>query len=653
VREDLGAEMADFDRWGRGPGAGVALSLDPQGPHVESGTALQNGPGAISTPMVNRDLYDQGFISLSGVPMLNAGTYKNPLTGVEYTAFESALPPPDADYEETLTAPARNVKLAHLQGGWTDNTPRPTKVELVEDDFHMQYDRSINTFGTYDPSRYVEMFERNNRFTRNDEHPDPDGPELVGVPANIDGNQNVKIRPLPYLPPTNRGKWGETTFRSGIDARVAVGNSEMQVDQTYTVFHKMRLENTRMDGGGMQVTQNTMAPMDTQMGGSDGGGRRDIMPTQRSTTEGNVPYMAPATYVRLNSNTGTAQYNAPTGDRGVTLVDAGEQYGGGYGATTHAGALTNQQVEAPTGYAGTDILDMMQVGAVQPHDGVQAPMMNNQLLQSTNSQSGVVTREDQYGSFGGDQSEGPNLMLTLAIDHAMSKSGVTVQRDDYGSYGGVDNYAQMNTDQHLNHMMSKSGVAVRTDAYGSFGGDEHAATVQPELLEAHNAKSGLQTRNDAYGSYGGGGEEGVGQQLVPAIYGSQELTKRQNMVEVQTAFDTTFGNATAQPSTAYRSRFNSKKGPLVDFLMPSGSMSGTEGTQNGSQNYGYSTSLNSKKEAQYGSQWGFMPQVPSDPTVMYGFYNQTMEHMNSRPYGNMQHLVAPASYGFFMQETEA
>ena len=739
VREDLGAEMADLSRWGRGAGGGISMNLTKNGPRVESGTALQNGPVSVSTPLVNQGLYDQGFISMSGVPMIDAGKFKDPLTGVEYSAYESALPPPDADYEETLTAPARNVKLAHLQGGWTDNTPRPTKVELVEDDFHMQYDRSINTYGTYDPSRYVEIFERNNRFTRNDEHPDPDGPELVGVPANMDGNQNVKIRPLPYLPPTNRGKWGETTFRSGIDARVAVGNSEMAVDRTYTTFALTRLENTRQDGGGMEVTGNTSGPMDTQMGG---GGRRDIMATQRSTTESTAPYVAPASYVRLNSNTGTAQYNAPTGDRGTVLVSAGDQYGGTYGATVEAGALTDQQMEPSMGYSGTFVMDLMQVGGGVQAGGpggvsAEGSQLQNQLFQSTNSTSGVMTRDDQYGSYGGggggsgisaegaqlqnqilqstnstsgvtaredkygsygggeggggsgmadgalfqtqtlesinsksglstradqygsyggDDSVGQNLQMSQMTEHAMSKSGVTFQRDDYGSYGGVENFAQKSTDQHVSHLNSKSGVLLRTDAYGSFGGEERAATVQPQLLQAQNSKSGLLMREDAYGSSGGGGGvggDGYAQPSIPEVYSAQALTKRQNLLEVQAAFDTTYGNGTSQPTTSYRSRLNSRKGPLVDFLMPSGSLSGTDGTENGSQNYGQSTSLNSKKEAQYDSQWGFSPQVPTDPTVVYGLYNQTAEHLNSRPYGNMQHLVAPASYSFFMQQPEA
>jgi hypothetical protein len=697
VREDLGAEMADISRWGRGAGGGISMNLTKNGPRVESGTSLQNGPVSVSTPLVNGGLYDQGFISMSGVPMIEAGKFKDPLTGVEYSAYESALPPPDADYEETLTAPARNVKLAHLQGGWTDNTPRPTKVELVEDDFHMQYDRSINTYGTYDPSRYVEMFERNNRFTRNDEHPDPDGPELVGVPANMDGNQNVKIRPLPYLPPTNRGKWGETTFRSGVDARVAVGNSQMAVDRTYTTFALTRLENTRQDGGGMEVTGNTSGPMDTQMGG---GGRRDIMATQRSTTEGTAPYVAPASYVRLNSNTGTAQYNAPTGDRGTVLISAGDQYGGTYGATVEAAALTTQHIEPSVGFSGTAVIDMMQVGGGMQAGGpggvsaegaklqnqqlqstnstsgvltrddqygsyggggggsgisAEGAQLHNQILESTNSTSGVTLRNDQYGSYGGDDSAGQTLSMSQMTEHAMSKSGVTFLRDDYGSYGGSENYAPMSTNQHIDHLNSKSGVSMRTDAYGSFGGGERAATKQPEILQAQNSKAGLMIREDAYGSSGGGGMGGdnYAQPSTPEVYSAQALTKRQNMIEVQAAFDTTYGNGTSHPTTSYRSRLNSRKGPLVDFLMPSGSLSGTEGTENGAQNYGQSTSLNTKKESQYDSRWGFSPQVPSDPTVVYGLYNQTMEHLNSRPYGNMQHLVAPASYSFFMQQPEA
>jgi hypothetical protein len=54
----------------------------------------------------------------------------------------------------------------------------------------------------------------------------------------------------------------------------------------------------------------------------------------------------------------------------------------------------------------------------------------------------------------------------------------------------------------------------------------------------------------------------------------------------------------------------------------------------------------------YDLQWGFNSPSTNDGTVWYGYYNQTAEHMNQRPYGNMEHLVGPASYAFFMEQRE-
>jgi hypothetical protein len=543
VREDLGAEVADFARWGVGAGAGIQADLTVA---PEDGTGYNYGPVAVSTPLVNAELYDQGFISLSAVPVVQAGKYKDPLTGVEYVAYESALPPPDADYEETLNNSARNVKLARLQGGgcgFSDNTPRPTRTELVEDDFHMQYDRSINTYGTYDASRYVEYFERSNRFKRDDEHPDPDGEcNTDQLPANTMGNQpgQVKIRPLPYLPPTNRGKWAETTFRDGIDPRVAVGNAETMVARTYTKFPCARMENTRMDGGGMQVTANTTAHMDTQMGL----GRRDLMPTQRSVSEQYMPAMGPADYVRLGSNVGSEQYEPSTKYTGTYLVDNNL----GAITTAHQAASTerDQVLEAPHALTGTYVVDQNVLGTVQVQDAY-APKNNNQIVQAQNSKSGVL----------------------------------------------------------------------RDDAYGAYGGAQHQAT-----------------------------------QVNPVVYEAQDLTKREELLDVYSGADTTYGHNTGAQTVAARTRFSTKKGPLVDFMMPSGALNGTDDLFSGAQSVGASTKLNSKKEAQYGSQYGFNPTTVSKTARWLGYYNQTAEHMNMRPYGNMEHLVGPASYGFFMEQRE-
>jgi hypothetical protein len=357
------------------------------------------------------------------------------------------------------------------------------------------------------------------------------------------------------------------------------------------------------------------------------------------------------------------------------LVDG--EYGGQYGATVEGGMLHDQSVEAPTGLAGTSYVQVAQLGGVQPTS--QAPAQTDMVPQKMNSLSGVTLREDAYGSYGGS-ADSQSLSQSQLVSHQTSKSGVTLQRSDYGSYGGQQEGQQL-WEQTVSHMISKSGLTARGDAYGSFGGEATAATVQPGVMTAQTGKSGVQVRGDAYGSYGGQaaatvqpeflmaytnkaglevrgdaygsyGGEGYASQSAPGVYSAQQLTKRENRVEVQTAFDTTFGNGTAPAAVAARSRFSTKKGPMVDFLMPSGSLSGTEGTANGAGSYGQSTSLNSKKEATYNAQYGFSLQVPSDPTVMYGFYNETMEHLNSRPYGNMQHLVAPASYSFFMQQDD-
>jgi hypothetical protein len=694
VREDMEASIADFTRWGRGAGDGEPLGYE-RSAIVVSGTALQNGPVAVSSPQVTGDLYDQGFISMSGVPMINVGVYKNPLTGVEYTAYESALPPPDADYEETLTAPARNVKLAHLQGGWTDNTPRPTKREVVEDDFHFQYDRSINSFGTYDPSRYVEMFERTNRFVRNDEHPDPDGPELDDVPTNI-----YQIRPLPYLPPTNRGKWGETTFRSGIDARVAVGNSQMQVDQTFTSFPCTRMENTRMDGGGMQVTQNTQAPMDTQMGGAGGEGRRDILPTQRSTTEGNAPYMAPASFVRLNANTGVSQYEPSTGDRGTALI-GGQVVGGAaaHGATTAAGGLQHQaEVNAPNGFAGTQYVDASRTGGVllssagsggqtlrdaavepptgfggvryidvmQVGGGIQTsalPSMSmgpslkrQQLLEAPHAMTGTQlnSQGEQFGASGGPSSFGPSTQSSSVVESVTKKGGNATQRNDYGASGGPESYgASLASSSVVESVTKKGGNATQRNDYGASGGPESygQSVASSSVVENMTKKTGQATSiNGTFAAsyaYGGGGQQLTDQVLDHANSKSGSATRGDAYGATAVVGDV----PACAPATAARTRFSSRKGARVDFLMPSGSISGTEGFEPGSQVYGATTKLTSKKEGMYDTRWGFS-QVPDDGTVWYGYYEQKAERLNSRPLGNLEHAVAPAGEAFFMRQED-
>lgn len=617
VREDLGAEIADFSRWGVGAGAGVKadLSIAP-----ESGTQdIINGPVAISHQPVKYDVYDQGFVSLSSVPVVYAGKYKDPLTGVEYDAYESAMPPPDDDYEETLNNPARNVALARLQGGWTDNTPKPTRTEMVEDDFHMQYDRTINTYGTYDDTRWRENAERNNRFVRNDDHPDPDGPTNVDqLPANADGNQgNVKVRHMPYVKPTHRGKWAETTFRDGINPNVAVGNHQSMVAQTFTKFPCARAESNRTDGGGMEVTANTSAPMDMQIGY----GRRDIMPTQRSTFEQSMPHQGPVNFVRLASNTGMEVHEAPTGYNGTVVAD--DSQFGAYGATVEAnswntGAYT---VEAPTGYNGTYVADILQ-GGVQPNGGDNASGQMNARAPMLRSQQ----YEPQHKVTGTQYLDTNQMSGVQVANGAASKVEAKVTR--------------FNTKKGVHSDVMQTAAA--------FGGAAEGQMNQAAVTKL-NTKNEM-GRQFVHGAYGG--PESQAQQLLKTYHEVDALTKREGQQPIYVGTDTTYGHQTAQQVVGATTRFSTKKGPMTDFLMPSGSIGGTDGLVSGVPGYSAVTNLSTKRDKLNDQpEYGFAPNV-YDGALWLGHYDQTMEHLNSRIYGNMEHMVAPAGAALFLTQLE-
>ena len=391
TRENLGLNQAQRSRYGTSPGEGVSLQDDEE---RVSGTQQQHGPVAVSDPLYTHELYDQGFVSMSAVPSVFVGVYTDPITGEEFDAYESAMPPPDADYEETLNSSGRNVKLAHLQGGWRDTTPRPTKTEILEDDFHMQYDRTINTYGTYDPSYYLEVIEHNNRFKHDDQHPDPEGPVIVGLPANTLGNQgDVKIRPMPYVKPTNRGKWAETTFRSGVDPDMAVGGGEQRMEYEWTNTPYVRAENSRMDGGGMEATPDYQG-FAQQYGGAEGW---DNIETQRSVTQLYTPNMGPAsTHVSSQQVFGDLPApNALTGTFESGMYAVGQVTGENEGAT-----LQNQMVAAPSSQAGLDVVDESNFGPAQySHDGHK--LMNARIDNST-VKNGLLTNTNfTMGSDGG------------------------------------------------------------------------------------------------------------------------------------------------------------------------------------------------------------------------------------------------------------
>lgn len=401
IREMLGQHAAQRSRYGHGAGEGHGLRPDDE---RLSGTQGRHGAVAVSEPLYTADLYDQGFVSLSGVPSVYVGVYTDPVTGEEYDAYESALPPPDTDYESTVDAPGRNVKLAHLQGGWSDNTPRRTRVEVLEDDFHMQYDRSIGSFGTYDPSYYKEVIQHNSRFSYDDIHPDGERPMSLERSANTIGNQGtVNVRPLPYLTPTNRGKWSETTFRSGVDATTeGAGGGSSRVYAEYTTVPFERAENSRIDGGGPEAGGAYTGVMSAK---SD----FDVHPTQRSASE---------------------QYIPPTGPPAQTSV-----YGRHFFGTA----------ETPTNHAGTEELNFSAFKTITSTHA--APRLQNQIVSAPLRQMGLTSTE--RSTFGGQYANYAPALMNQVPELPISKTGTTSTEADRGVFATSGYTAHVYSGAHM------------------------------------------------------------------------------------------------------------------------------------------------------------------------------------------------------------
>ena len=459
TRELLGLNQAQRSRYGRSAGEGVSLQEDEE--RVAHDTHF--GPVATSDPLYTAELYDQGFVSMSAVPSVFVGVYTDPVTGEEFDAYESAMPPPDADYEETLNSSGRNVKLAHLQGGWRDTTPKPTKTEVLEDDFHMQYDRTINTFGTYDPSYYMEVIEHNNRFKHDDHHPDPDGPVIVGLPANTLGNQgDVKIRPMPYVKPTNRGKWAETTFRAGIDPSGATGGGDQRMEYEWTNTPYVRAENSRMDGGGMEATA-AYEGFTQQYGGAEGW---DNVQTQRSVSQVYTPNMGPAA-VAVSNQQVFGDVAAPMHSTGT--IDSGMYAVGNATGEQDGATLQNQLLAAPHSLAGLEVVDESQFGPSQYlHDGQK--LMTQKVDNATVKGGLRADTQITMGAGGGEHSaQQIQKSVHAALDKTKREALLKVQSAFNTALGGYEASPTQATrtrfsdkSGHLTDFMMPSGAIAGT-----------------------------------------------------------------------------------------------------------------------------------------------------------------------------------------------
>ena len=217
--------------------------------------AFGSGGHTLNYALADENTYEQGFVSLSAVPAVPTGEYVDPLTGAAYQTYESGMPPPDGDWVDMTQGNGKNRALNTLQGGWSNNSTRPEKREVLEGDFHMHGDRTINTYGGFYQQveqRVAEDAERGMRFNRNDEQPDGLEGQIMegGQASNTVGYYGQqKIRLPPRLQHTNRGKQDEgSVFRGGMQPGGVVADGAQKVAQTFTHFPQEVPMQGRMGG---------------------------------------------------------------------------------------------------------------------------------------------------------------------------------------------------------------------------------------------------------------------------------------------------------------------------------------------------------------------------------------------------------------------
>lgn len=491
VREDLGVNMANRITYGTGAGEGIRAT-----PYQlpDSGTQqTQHGPVSVSDPVVTSGLYRQPYDTLSGVPMVHVGVFTDPLTGEQFDAWENDFAPPDTDKNDTLAAPGRNRKLAALQGGWRDGAGRPMREEILDDGYHQQYDRSINAFGTYDPSYYIDVINANNRYNMDDTHPDADGPVYTDLPANMMGNQGVvTVRYMPYAAPTNRGNQFDDTFHS------FGGPEGGRTDYEYTNIPFDRAESNRQNAGG---------------GGNQGATGRydgwDFAATQRSLSEVYTPTTGPGWYGAAQPVHGEFASPNRLGGLQVNNTFVSSQ------RTTEAQPMYGE-VGLPNRITGLQEADT--VVAVQP-DRQASALMNqytdkvvpyrNQVntvttgLSTQGAQGAATEREDMYESpvrKGGTQVVTSLAAMSgpwdaqperAAFDTSVKKGGTQVVSSMAamsGPWGASYAPLGLSTAADMTKREAEQGVQARFD--GGFSGTQAAA--EHALVTRFSDKSGKQ-----------------------------------------------------------------------------------------------------------------------------------------------------------------
>jgi hypothetical protein len=429
----------------------VTAVLPDMGMRLHRGLAYEDTAGD--------NVYAQNFMSMAGVPTVSVGTWTNPYTGVEYEAYESALPPPDADYVEMTHSSAKNMALGLLQGGsagFSNDTPEVEKREVLEDNFHMHADFTINQYGgggSWQDALQARAYagaERNMRFTHNDERPDgEDGPELLDhIPANRDGIYNEKIRFVPRLQHTNRGKQEEVMFRTG-PGPMPQGMHDNHVAQIYTHFPQ-ELPDIERQGGPVNGFQGVMAPTDYSQTFDS------VVPQRDATEETAQGHVQGAATFLSDGSTAQAQY-AQTFDAVVPQRDATEETAQGHvqgAATFLSDGSTAQAQYAQTFDAVVPQRDATEETAQAHVQGLNTFLSDGSAAQAQYSQTfdAVVPQRDATEITAQGHVQGLNTFLSdgsvAQAQYSQTFDAVVPQRDategmmDTVAFGKNRAYAQ-------------------------------------------------------------------------------------------------------------------------------------------------------------------------------------------------------------------
>jgi hypothetical protein len=541
------------------------------------------GHGQTTFSVVSHDLYHQDFATLGGPPAVYTGIYTDPLTGIQYDTYESAMPPPDGDWYDISMSSAKNRKLDQLQGGWSNNTPIPPRREILEGDWNQNYDRPVNTFGgagSYADvlrCRSLDNFERSTRFTLNDFTPDNEAPELVGVPANTDGIYgNVKVRFLPRVPGTNRGHEEEDSFRTG---PYGYDMHNQHMAQEYT---KMPQCIPTLDYVGPVCGSNGVFAEQSR-------GDYDV-PHKLTGLEVNPELIEHgAAYVDTYGDQSRADYNVPHKFTGMEVNS--ELIKHGVAVVDSYAEQSRSDYNVPNKLTGLDINQELSSHGVS--SGGVHPLQNRMEYNTPNKLIGLDINQElsQHGvSDGGAHAlqnrmeyNTPNKYIGLDVNSELSEHGVTNGGAE-GTQSRSEYYIpHKTTGTTVNSELIEHGVGY-VDTYGDQSRSDYNAPhkftgmeVNPELTE--------------HGVHGGGF---AGQ--------NRKALTRHNRIALLKSMQGAFKSSTdAQMNRSYPTRFNNRKNTTNNTVVPSkmsSGMSGSETVERVPTNWSYRRTPNTHRPSQ-------------------------------------------------------